>query len=281
MTHRSKLQEFLASIRKNIDTSLLPSSYLNIDDIEAISRLLGPDHYVTITDLIQGKKIVVSGLEYCLGYSAHEFSLEKSLSIIPEPYRMMVYEYGQAAYHLLQSPSMLKKLDHHSAYFIAYPVIDAHGKRVEVSRTSKSLAWDENGQVIGNINLCHVKRIIRTPIVTKPRFKHVSPDLFSKEENHLINTTVPIILNSMAEANFTSSILSETEWKIAQEQAQHHSSTKIAGNRGLSPHTIHQHSKNIKRKVENLFKFRFDSGSQASIYLKELGFLDCKLNSIL
>lgn len=274
-----EIKKFLNELSRNLSFPLKSQTLINIQDTETLARFIGPKSFITITNLVDARKTVIGEHSRPLGYSKIEYTLEKSLQIIPGVYGIIVYEYGKSIYEMLHMPEFIKKINHNSIYSISYPARHAAGHLVKITRISKCLCRDEQERIASNINICMIESIPNRPIITKPQLQHVSQNFYEAEQRKLERRTIPRILKAINNCSRSKSILSDQEYKVARQQAAGLSSSMIAKQLKLSVYTIHQHSKSIKQKIETLFHHTFRSSKDASVFLDKLGFLDYDLNS--
>ncbi len=269
-----KISNFLAELCQGIGYPIEPEQFISIENAESLARLIGPKSFITITSLLDAKKSIIGGQNNLLGYTSKEYTLEKSIEIIPGVYGIIVFEYGKCIYEMLHRPDFIRKLDQHAVYSISYPAKHALGHLVKITRISKCLSCDEKGRMIKNINICLVQDLPMEPIICRPKLLHVSDDFYKAEQRELETIALPRITQSVIAYNKCKSILAKKELTIAELQAKGLSSSKIAYELDVTVNTINQHSKNIKRKIESLFEHAFPSSKEASFYLERLGFLN-------
>lgn len=279
----SLLKAFISSLGYTYPSKIRVTHEESFLDIDDLAKKLGPYTFSTITHLDphthpeRKLRTALGGVKKYLGYDETAFDFMKSLSIIEGIFRVIVIEYGKAVYEVLKTDEIRKKVTGDTTYTIPYLVRHERGHLVSVVQHSSFHQIEKGNNFTVQLNIFHVNRHYSfETMIARPHIHHPIDGFFSKELKQIRDIAIPRILNEIKKTNNNRPFLTPGQYRTAIELSQNESAHEIAEKMRLKTDTIHDYSKKILNRVGTLFpgRLNFRTGSEASWYLKQLGFLD-------
>ncbi|MFK8162216.1 MAG: helix-turn-helix transcriptional regulator [Lewinella sp.] len=244
-----------------------------------------PGMYVTLTHLGTSlatgyaAKEVIYGVEDCLGYKEDEFDLQKSLSIVREPYRSFMLEYAKLTYQLFNDEQFRKRVTQDSAYRISV-VVDHYRHRdpVIVTRTSFILTDSQGKMLPFQINFCYPQAVINDNdlwnIVPIPRIVQGTSEYFNQLLQKLKACASPLIIARIRKMR-GKSLLTPAQAEVARHLKEGQTIGQMAELLGKSPSTIKKYNTEIIERVATVFPLLiFTEASHVATYLEKTELLN-------